>query len=376
MSRGKILRGIAIGALVATAACSGAPDGGFPAPSSLVGAWRLVDEAAADGGVLSMPQEIREYTFAADRTYSLRSYHDNRDGAWALAGDTLTLTSGSGPVTVPVLALTSRELVLVEAVPPILRRRPSSAARSRNTFRRVDEAELGPLLGSSVETAAPTAGRYAARYGFGSAQYPTTEIYIQHDIRGAAIVDLAADGTATACLAVHAHRSTSISHYASPDREDHRSEDDQRLLLGARGTWVVDGDAARVVLDHTTRAGCAVPGNGDPGAPPVVLTCRAVAPTDRIPLAAVACRLDAAPHGADAIAINPADSPRAGPYTLQSGPAQHFDYGLGTPWLLLGPAPGLEVTSHDGRGRGGPQVTFASAAAAVEIDELAYRDAR
>ncbi len=86
-----------------------------------------------------------------------------------------------------------------------------------------------------------------------------------------------------------------------------------------------------------------------------------------MPVRVLACQLEPW-FGFDELAINPADSPRAGPYTLQTDPVTREPTDPGKAWLLLGGPPGLAIDSHD-RGET-PEVEFT--ARAVELDEGDY----
>ena len=62
-----------------------------PRKPSVVGRWRLLGEEAANGKYLSLEQQIKEYEFNEDGTYSVKAYHQNWTDKWALDGETLIL---------------------------------------------------------------------------------------------------------------------------------------------------------------------------------------------------------------------------------------------------------------------------------------------
>ncbi|MBN2498965.1 MAG: hypothetical protein JXR96_30530 [Deltaproteobacteria bacterium] len=353
-------------------------------PERLVGAWRLVEQRAVDGEPLSFHVTYKEYTFRADGRFDLRAHVECLDGgAWSLAGRELTLLrpphglSGEMAEYAPppllrkvrVAELGADRLVLEEPQPEVYGTPPRVV---RNTFRRVRPGDFGPMLGAAVATTAVTAGEYAAAFQYETTKYPTMEIYVSHGVVGRARLVLAAGGAVSGCLAASVGQHSSTSKYASPDGEHHSASHENRWLMGVRGSWraLPDGGAA-VTLDELYQGGCDVSGAPDAASAPIELACQALRPTERLPVTTLACRLVEAPHWMRELALNPADTVRAGPYTMQSDPMGRIEAPLGRPWLLLGAAPGLQVRSIDGRDDMSPRVSFE--AGEVTIEEHRFR---
>ncbi len=203
------------------------------------------------------------------------------------------------------------------------------------------------LLGDSVTEVAPVPGRFAAMYDYAQSAYPTRERYVSRTIAGAAILELADDGTASACFGKRTARSSSVSRHASHDGKHHRNEDRDDRLVGARGTWTRADNAVRVSFDQLQRGACEVT---EPTGSSLELRCVRLRRGGGPPTDVTACELT--PWlGFDDLAINPGASPRAGPYTLQADPTGRApSHDPGSPWLLFGDAPGMSLRFRDGRG--------------------------
>ncbi|HUT78729.1 MAG TPA: hypothetical protein VM285_13625 [Polyangia bacterium] len=402
-------------AVATLAATSCGDSGGRPAKDGVAGAraqapstkdlisgrWRMTGEEPADGKGGFFKQERRLLELMADGTYHVENYVTAWDDTWALEGDVLVLRKlrvvggdivtaipdpeRPGEMTVIPTGLPREELdetarvgvervdadtlVLVEDLPGIYAGE-GPPRKVRNTYRRVSESELGPMLGEPLKTSAPVAGLYAGAYEYGMSKYPTMEITITHSVRGRARLELAADGTAAGCFGVASVEHFSESEYSSRDGKSHRERREERSLFAARGRWAVVDGRGLVKLDRFWRETCDTSaGEGDVMGP-LELECTAIEPTDRLPVPTLGCLL-ARYHGhLDALAVNPADTERAGPYVMQLEPMGHISPDPGRPWLFLGAAPGLEVKSEDDRSARTPRVTFN--AAEVDFDEGDY----
>lgn len=329
----------------------------------IVGKWRMIAEEPADGKGGIFKQERRLLELKADGTCHVENYMTARDDTWKLDGDTLMLREVRGEIDktrrIQVEKVDDETLVLVEDLPePYVRDGPQR--KVRNTYRRVSESPLGPMLGKKVVTSMPNAGAYTASYDFRMSKLPTMEISIGRTIKGRAKLELKKDGSVEGCFGVSSHRSFSESKYSSSDGKHHNSDNNDRWLVGVRGKWERKKDTALVRLSRSWRNTCDI-SNGEGGIMgPIELECTAIAPNEKLPVTTLACRMIKDQYMLKKVAINPADTERAGPFTLQQEPRGRISTDHGKPWLFLGAAPGLEVKSEDGRRTSTPVVTFTS----------------
>jgi hypothetical protein len=342
-----------------------------PTSELVVGKWRMIKEEPADGKGGFFEQKRRLLELRADGTYHAENYIEAFDQTWKLKGDVLVLVRKPGEVAqIEVERVDERSLVLIEDLPEIYLR-DGPPRKVRNTYRRVSESELGPMLGAKVVTSAPKAGSYAAAYRYGMNKYPTMEINISKSINGSARLELKPDGSVEGCVGVVAGRRFSESKYSSPDGKHHSRDEDEYWLAGFRGTWEKREDRALVRIGRFWRDACDTSrGEGD-SMGPIELECRTIAPNERLPVATLACRVEKSLRLLEEIAINPADTERSGPYTLQVEPRGHTSPDTGRPWWLFGAAPGLKIESEDDRHADQPVVTFTKGE--VSIVEARYK---
>jgi hypothetical protein len=333
----------------------------------IVGRWLMQTEEPADGQGGFFEQRRRLLEVSADGTFHVENYVESNDDRWQLDGTTLTL----GKARVQLEEVDEQTLVLVEDLPEIYLR-DGPPRRVRNTYRRLSESELGPMLGQDIDTSTPTAGAYSASYDFAMNKLPTMEITIDRHILGAAKLVLADDGTVEGCFGVANERAFSESKYSSRDGKHHSTREVDRHLFGVRGEWNASGADVLVTATRFWKDSCATSvGDGDIRGP-VELHCTAIASNDALPVATLACRVAKGDWLLNDIAINPADTERAGPYTLQEEPMGRVSTDAGRPWLMLGSAPGLHVKSEDGRRTHTPEVSFRSTS--LDFVEATYID--
>lgn len=217
----------------------------------------------------------------------------------------------------------------------------------------------GSLLGNEIGTATPIPGTYRASYDFSRTHFRTREIYTRDAITGQARIYLGKDGKATACFGLRTEIIHSISKYVPGYDKGSYEVTKTRQLVGMNGSWAPN-DTGMVTL-HFTKSwndDCVENSDNQAREEAILLQCIQVKANDKLPEGALACRLDSPHPLLEKLALNPLDSHRAGPYTLQEipmGRKQSFDHG--EPWLVLGMEPGLAVRSHDEWGRS-PQVVF------------------
>jgi hypothetical protein len=326
-----------------------------PAPAAgqlIVGRWRMIEEVSGDHIDGIYEQQHRRLSLRADGTFLVENYVERREGKWTLDGTTLSL----GDTTAELIRVDAEQLQLIEDLPEIYRRE-GPPRKVKITYRRVSESEFGPMLGKSPITAPPKPGRFAAAYQYTMSKLPTMEITIDHDIDGRARIELAADGSATGCLGMASHERSSMSKYATDDGQHHSNSQDSYLLLGFRGTWsIVEGEAI-VVAEQTWRDSCEDKQDPYTKLGRLELACRAIAANEILARGALACRIVEGLSQLHEIAINPADTERSGPYTLQHDPMGHISTDMGRPWLILG-EPGLRVVAKDDRSDMTPTVAF------------------
>jgi len=405
--------GAALAVALLACACGGKDEGARPTPDAavsvperplperVVGKWQMIKEEPADGKGDFFGQERRLLELRANGTYHAENYISSWNDTWELDGEELVLHRlrlGGGDViasipdpdhpTEPLVVNTGRPteevdeverarveradaetLVLVEDLPEAYLR-DGPPRKVRNTYRRVSEAELGPMLGKRQVISAPVAGAYAAAYDYRMTKYPTMEIYVRRSIGGRARLELGTDGQVEGCIGVASGRYHSESRYSSVDGKDHTEEDEDRWLVGLRGSWRVEQERALVRIDRFWADTCDTSaGEGDVRGP-IELDCVTVAPNERLPVRTLTCRVTGDFRLLEEICLNPADTERAGPFTLQIEPRGRLSPDTGRPWLLLGAAPGLKVESRDDRDAKTPVVGFS--AGKVDLVERNY----
>ncbi|MBW2279072.1 MAG: lipocalin family protein [Deltaproteobacteria bacterium] len=320
----------------------------LPVSKRIIGKWRMTKEEPADGKGGFFEQERRLLELRADRTYHVENYVSAFDDSWKLDGQVLTFSRKNGDTKrVEVERVDGESLVLIEDLPEIYLR-DGPPRRVRNTYRRVSENELGPMLGKKVVTSAPVAGSYAASYEYRMDKFPTMEINVSRKISGRARLELKADGSVDGCIGVAGDRHFSESKYSSRDGKHHTRDEDDYWLAGVQGKWEPKKDKALLRISRYWRDSCDTSNGEGEIMGALELECVALI---------------------DEIAINPADTERSGPFTLQVEPRGHISPDTGRPWLLLGAAPGLKVESVDDRHADNPVVTFSKG----EIDFVQRR---
>jgi hypothetical protein len=226
-------------------------------------------------------------------------------------------------------------------------------------------ASFSPDIVGTLVPGLPRAGDYAMQLGLTFDAFPTMEMHINDRRHGVVRLTLAADGTARGCIGAHSDDVVQGQWHYEPDparRQHHAETQDQ--LLALRGTWRVDDGVAAVRFDHLAWSTCDGSAPEWPPDPPTELRCVAIASSDRLPTGGLACTAN--PQG-QLLGLGM-------PMTRASqrdglGPAMSTPRGTE---LLLG-APGLVVDVS--QAANAKQPTFQVRAAAVTLDEAAYRPA-
>ena len=133
----------------------------------VVGHWRLILEEDPYGAGPMPVQERRLLELRADGAAKAQNYVEQLEGRWRRDGDTLTL----GEAKVELVSVDAEQLVLIEDVPTIYLR-GAPPRKVKNTYRRVSERELGPMLGRAPALSVPTPGSYAGSVRLPAAQVP------------------------------------------------------------------------------------------------------------------------------------------------------------------------------------------------------------
>ena len=324
----------------------------------IIGKWRMIAEEPADdaGGIYEQQRRLVE--LRADGTYHAENFAETYDDTWTRDGETLIFArKNKEPERAEIERVDEERLVLLELTPEVYQR-DGPPRKVRNTYRRVSEAELGPMLGKRIVTSGPGAGSYAASYEYRMSKYPTMEITVGRDIGGRARLELRPDGTVAGCVGVKTEHRFSRSKYASPDGKHHSRDDHDYWLVGFEGEWKARKQDALVRISKYWRDTCdRSEGRGEIMGP-IEMECVAIAANEKLPVDTLACKLIKSHSLLQEIALNPADSERAGPYTLQVEPRGRIRPDTGDPWWLLGAEPGLEIESEDERRAISPVVTF------------------
>ncbi len=322
----------------------------------LVGHWLMVLEEPADGKGDFFKQSWRRLYVEAGGSWQAQNFVEQRDDTWGLKGEQLVTGEGG----IDLVSVDEERLVLVEDLSQAyLRDGPSR--RIRVTYRRLRESEFGPMLGKEVERRVPKAGVYSASYSYRMSKLPTMETTVDRSINGGGRLELAEGGRARGCFGIRVERSSSRSKYASSDGKHHQSEDENRSLLAFEGTWKVEHDQVQVIADKVWRGSCAAE-TGWQFDVPLEFECTVIAANERLPVETLACRLVQGASQLQDLALNPADTERSGPFTLQSDPSSHITTDRGRPWIFLGAGTGLHLQSEDGRRDRSPQLSFVAPA--------------
>ncbi len=266
---------------------------------------------------------------------------------------------------------TADRLVVLEDDPQMVFNRHLPPGRVKNTYRRKQTGDFGPILGLGPVLFAPGAGRYVAQYSFSQSKLPTMEISVSSGSSGAARLALNPDGSATLCVGIQVSSHFSASQYAPGGERNNRES--RKTLFAFGGRWVTLRGTAAVRFDTMVWNTCDL---SSPTAvpqlqPPRELVCTGIRKNNALPVDAIACRLDKNLSQLNDLALNPADSHRAGPYNLQIEPMGHIATGPGVPWLVLGTGGGLQILSEDSRDAGSPVVKIT--AADVRLNEADYK---
>jgi len=231
---------------------------------------------------------------------------------------------------------------------------PAAAAALAKTFAPEVVGKLAPTT--------PRAGDYAMALAMTFETFPTMELRIDQRRTGALRLSLAPDGTARACLG---SRGTEVVagqyHYEPPERRQHRSSEDARLLALA-GTWKVVDGVATIQFDQLSWATCDLSKAIQVAKPVVALRCIGVGPTDRVPAGSLACE---ASDESDLLGLGTkmtAASRDVAPSPAHPAPDGHN--------VVLG-APGLVVDVAQDSHAMVPTITFR--AGAVTLVEADYR---
>jgi hypothetical protein len=266
---------------------------------------------------------------------------------------------------------TADRLVVLEDDPQMVFNRHLPPGRLKNIYRRKQTGDFGPMLGLGPVLFAPGAGRYAGQYAFSQSKLPTMEMSVSSGSSGTAQLELATDGTATLCAGFQVSSHFSASSYAPGGKRNNRES--RKNLFGFGGRWVTLRGTAAVRFDRMVWNTCDL---SSPTAvpqlqPPHELVCTGIRKNNALPVDAIACRLDKNLSQLNDLALNPADSYRAGPYNLQTEPMGHIATDPGVPWLVLGTGTGVKIVSEDGRSEGSPEVRITPSD--VQLKEADYK---
>lgn len=369
----------------------------------LTGTWVLEEQVFPDRPYQHRWDRLRELTLNDDGAFTLELGHLERTGRWEPGAGTVrlheTLREGVDMVSKPpptdpaklaawrpeevshvnVLTLLrspeDRLVVLEDDPQEVFGNHLPPRGKVRNTYRRKIAGDFGPLFGARITRFTPGAGRFAVAFAYTRHKLPTMEITSTEGIGGSAVLNLESDGQATLCVGMRETSTFTASEYAPGGaRRDAR---DVRRLLAWSGRWATgardlpDGGVS-LTFDRAVWNTCdfSAPESRAYPIPAFTVVCAGLRANDRLPVDALACRLDGPLRQLDPLALNPADAHRAGPYTLQLEPMGHLRVEPGVPWLLLGSAGGLRVVSADDRDAGSPKVTFTREA--VQMVEKNY----
>ncbi len=352
----------------------------------LEGTWVLVDQHFPGRPQQPRWDRLRELTLRADGTFHLNLGHLERTGHLDVAHGAIrlheTLREGvdmvsKEPPSDPVLLqawrpgtvshvnelsireLTADRLVVLEDDPQeVFGNHLPPKGKVRNTYRRKVAGDFGPLLGARITRFTPGDGRFAAAVAYSQNKLPTMEMSTTAGIKGTVVLTLGTGGDATLCVGVRESATFTASEYAPGGaRRDAR---DTRRLLAWSGRWTTVAAGLALTLDRAVWNTCDLssPESRAYPIPPVTIACAGLRANDRLPVDALACRLDGPLRQLDPLALNTADSHRAGPYTFQFEPMGRIHVEPGVPRLVLGAAGGLRIISGDDREASSPQVSF------------------
>ena len=196
-------------------------------------------------------------------------------------------------------------------------------------------------------------GRWSMALSLHYRAFVTTEMHVSSDVSGAAWFELAADGTATACLGANVSDSSSLGRLQAHDHQDHHSHHETHELLGLEGRWTrrIHG-AIAIELASAKWGSCRVePGGLARFDPQVALGCLLDPPNHRIAGTTMVCtaaRGNLYGLGIRVDVTNP-PSPREGP----NGPA-----------MILARVPGVTVEFEQNDRDPGPAITVRAGAPA------------
>jgi len=352
----------------------------------LEGTWVLEDQRFPERPHQNRWDRLRELTLRADGTFRLDLGHLERTGRYEASKGVIrlheTLREGvdmvsKEPPSDPALlqawrpgqvahvnelvieVRTADRMVVLEDDPQeVFGNHLPPGGKVRNTYRRKVPGDFGPLLGTRITRFTPGAGRFAAAVAYSQHKLPTMELTSDQGIAGTVVLTLGTGGDATLCVGVRETATFSASQYAPGGaRRDSR---DTRRLQAWSGRWTSAVDGLALTLDRAVWNSCdlTAPEARAYAVTPVTVACAGLRANDRLPVDTLACRLETPLAQLHHLALNPADSHRAGPYNFQFEPMGHIRVEPGVPWMVLGAGGGLRIVSADDRDAGSPKVTF------------------
>ena len=213
-----------------------------------------------------------------------------------------------------------------------------------------DPAIVGKLAPRPV-----VAGDYAMALDLTFESFVTMELKIESRVTGALQLGLAADGAATACLAVRATDGSSGDyHYQPPEKRTPYHEQTSTTVQVMTGRWKRTGKLVTIDFTAVGYRTCD-PARAEPASRPVLaLTCVATDATAKLPAGALACEQ---PSDTTGLGM-PMAKPGPGPFP----PAQDRPRGV---HVVLAPG-GLHVKVEQDSHATSPRFTFAPGAVAID----------
>jgi hypothetical protein len=227
---------------------------------------------------------------------------------------------------------------------------PAQNGPDARLVRSFDPAIVGKLTPQPV-----VAGDYAMALDLTFNSFVTMELEIDARVTGALQLGLAADGTATACLAVRASDGSSGDyHYQPPEKRTPYHEHTSTTLQVMTGTWKRTGNLATLEFTAVGYHTCDPSKVAPASQTMLALTCVATAATAKLPAGAIACE-----QPSDAVELGmPMAKPGPGPFP----PAHDRPRGR---QLVLAPG-GLHVKVEQDSHATSPHFTFAPGAVAID----------
>ncbi len=142
-------------------------------------------------------------------------------------------------------------------------------------------------LATAAHAAPSAVGKWTMSLSLQHRQFLSMEAYSDTTIAGNAQLELAADGTVTACIGSHVYEEGVVGHYQAIDHQDHRHLVETRRLVALRGRWTKTAHGVELAFDTASWRSCTL--DKESFDPKLALHCTSGDPRLKTQLDALVC---------------------------------------------------------------------------------------